>query len=85
MTYYDALPEDEQPPNDRTEMFWEVEEDLPNVQLGFGSRRGLGREVRQKGVDTHIAVDMLVGAFSRIYDLGILVAGDADSYRYLTR
>lgn len=78
VTYYDALPDDGQPPNERMELFWEVVEAQPNVQLGFGSLRGLQRKVRQKGVDTLIAVDVLVGAFSGIYDLGILVAGDAD-------
>ena len=34
--------------------------------------------MRQKGVDTLMAVDMLVGAFSGLFDIAVLVAGDAD-------
>jgi uncharacterized LabA/DUF88 family protein len=33
---------------------------------------------RQKGVDVLLAVDLVVGAFTRIFDVAILVAGDAD-------
>jgi uncharacterized LabA/DUF88 family protein len=51
---------------------------LDDVQLGFGGLRGLAKKVRQKGVDTLIAVDMVVGAFSGVFDIAILVAGDAD-------
>ena len=40
--------------------------------------KGLKRKARQKGVDTLIAVDMLVGAFSGLFDVAVLVAGDAD-------
>src|SRR5207253_5397539 len=53
---------------------------LPDTHLGFGSLRGgTGKKPpRQKGVDTLIAVDMLVGAFEKLFSVAILAAGDAD-------
>ena len=50
----------------------------PDMHLGFGALRGLKRKARQKGVDAQIAVDMLVGAFSGLFDVAVLIAGDAD-------
>lgn len=77
VNYYDAFAEGELRRVD-VENYWSAIELLPNVHLGFGELRGLQRKVRQKGVDTLIAVDMVVGAFSGTYQMGILVAGDAD-------
>ena len=76
VTYYDGLPGD----TEKAELkkYWDAIELLPDVHLGFGALKGLGRKVRQKGVDTLIAVDMLVGAFSELFDIAILVAGDGD-------
>ena len=76
VTYYDGLPDDGE--ESEHEEYWRAIELLPDVHLGFGALRGLGRRVRQKGVDTLIAVDMLVGAFSGIFDMAVLVSGDAD-------
>ena len=86
VTYYDALPDEDQENGENGEngeatdlqAYWRTIELLPDVHLGFGALRGLGRRVRQKGVDTLIAVDMLVGAFSGIFDMAVLVSGDAD-------
>ena len=36
------------------------------------------RPPRQKGVDTLVAVDMLVGAFTQLFSVAVLLAGDAD-------
>ncbi len=76
VTYYDALPDDDEE-SERQE-YWDAIELLPDVHLGFGGLTGLKRKRRQKGVDTLIAVDMLVGAFSELFDIAVLVAGDAD-------
>ena len=76
VTYYDGLPDDGEESEHKE--YWRAIELLPDVHLGFGALRGLGRRARQKGVDTLIAVDMLVGAFSELFDIAVLVSGDAD-------
>ena len=78
ITYYDAMPEEATTRNADVEEYWKAIELLDDVHLGFGALRGLKKRMRQKGVDTLIAVDMLVGAFSALFDIAILVAGDAD-------
>lgn len=78
ITYYDALPDDEAERSPDLEDYWKAIEVLDDVHLGFGALKGLKRKVRQKGVDALIAVDMLVGAFSGLFDIAVLVAGDAD-------
>lgn len=78
VAYYDAVPDDEQNRREDTEAYWRAIEVLPDVHLGFGALRGLKRTMRQKGVDTLMAVDMLVGAFSGLFDIAVIVAGDAD-------
>lgn len=75
-TFYDALPDDGA---DQTlEKYWRAIELQEDMHLGFGALRGLKRKPRQKGVDVLLAVDMLVGAFGGVFDVAILVAGDAD-------
>jgi len=76
LTYYDARPDEGEPVSENLETYWKAIELLHDCDLGFGALRGRSR--RQKGVDTLIAVDMLSGAFDRIFDVAILVAGDAD-------
>ncbi len=80
ITDYDALPNDVASPEAtaRIEEFWRTIELLEDVHFGFGELRGLKRKVRQKGVDTLIAVDMVAGAYSKLFDIAVLVAGDAD-------
>lgn len=78
ISYYDALPNDTAQKNSELEEYWKAIEVLDDVHLGFGALKGLKRKVRQKGVDALVAVDMLVGAFSELFDIAILVAGDAD-------
>jgi uncharacterized LabA/DUF88 family protein len=77
VAYYDAIPED-LAKRAEVEDYWRAVELLNDVHLGFGALRGLKRNMRQKGVDTLMAVDMLVGAFSGVFDIAVLVAGDAD-------
>ena len=76
--FYDAIPEGDQARRDDIEAYWRAVELLQDMHLGFGALRGLKRTMRQKGVDTLLTVDMLVGAFSGLFDIAILVAGDAD-------
>ena len=78
ITFYDALPDDAKGKNPEREQYWRAIELLEDVHLGFGALRGLSKQPRQKGVDTLIAVDMVVGAFSSLFDIAILVSGDAD-------
>lgn len=80
VTYYDAIPDNESELSHNLKDYWDAVELLPDTQLGFGSLRGGTRKKpkRQKGVDTLIAVDMLVGVFTGVYSTAVLVAGDAD-------
>lgn len=78
INYYDAMPDDPAHQRPELEDYWKAIALMDDVHLGFGALRGLKRKVRQKGVDTLIAVDMLVGSFSALFDIAILVAGDAD-------
>ena len=72
--YYDAIPDGGVDPN--LDEYWRTIELQPDMHLGFGALRGLKRKARQKGVDVQIAVDMLER--SSLFDIAILVAGDAD-------
>lgn len=78
--YYDARPDEDDEADKELRDYWSAVEILPDTELGFGSLRGgtKRKPPRQKGVDTLLAVDMLVGAFTSIYSVAILVAGDAD-------
>jgi uncharacterized LabA/DUF88 family protein len=78
--YYDARPDDDSELDPNLKSYWDAIELLRDTQLGFGSLRGGNKKKppRQKGVDTLIAVDMLVGAFTNLFSVALLVAGDAD-------
>ncbi len=76
ITFFDGLPDGDEPGG--LQPYWDAIELLDDVHLGFGALKGLKSRVRQKGVDALLAVDMLDGAFSSIYDVAVLVAGDAD-------
>jgi len=80
--YYDAKPdereeEQEEQEDAKLKEYWDAVELLPDTELGFGSVRGR-KPRRQKKVDTLIAVDMLVGAFTKLFSVAVLVAGDSD-------
>jgi uncharacterized LabA/DUF88 family protein len=80
VVYYDARPDDDSSLSPKLREYWEAVELLPDTELGFGSLRGGIKKgtPRQKGVDTLIAVDMLVGAFTKIFSIAVLIAGDGD-------
>lgn len=75
-TFYDALPDGDADP--KLDAYWKAIELQDDMHVGFGALRGLRKKPRQKGVDVQIAVDMLVGAFERAFDIAVLLAGDAD-------
>lgn len=72
--YYDARPDEGV--DSAIQEYWKTIELLPDTEIGFGALRGRPR--RQKRVDGLIAVDMLEGAFSGLFQVAILVAGDSD-------
>lgn len=78
-SFYDGVPDDDSAiPTELTE-YWEAIELLPDTHLGFGSvKRTPKGPRRQKGVDTLIAVEMLSGAYDKLFDMALLIAGDAD-------
>ncbi len=74
--YYDARPDQEDSNPSAIEEYWKAIELLPETEVGFGALRGRPR--RQKKVDGLIAVDMMVGAFTNLFQVAVLVAGDSD-------
>ncbi len=74
--YYDADPELPELPDPNSEKYWSKITRLSDTHLRFGHLRGKPR--RQKGVDMLLAVDMLVGAFTDIIQVAVLIAGDLD-------
>ncbi len=80
VVYYDARPDAAEDTTKNLREYWSQIELLPDTHLGFGSLRGGTRSKppRQKGVDTMMAVDMVVGAVDKLFDIAILIAGDAD-------
>jgi uncharacterized LabA/DUF88 family protein len=76
MNYYDCVPlEGESDPQDMRGYCRAIEV-LFDADLSFGLMRGKPR--RQKRVDTQIAVDMVVGAFTGIFAVAVLIAADED-------
>jgi uncharacterized LabA/DUF88 family protein len=80
VTYYDARPDSDEDVSPDLPDYSSAIELLPSTHLGFDLLRGGTdrRPPRQKGVDTIIAVDLLVGAFTGIFSVAVLVSGDAD-------
>jgi uncharacterized LabA/DUF88 family protein len=77
-SFYDAAPVEDQAPAlaPALDAYWQFVDDLHDTDLRFGEVRG--RRTRQKGVDVLLAVDMLVGAVNQVFDVAILISGDAD-------
>lgn len=74
--YYDGRPDGGA--NPLIEEYWKAIELLPDTEIGFGAVRFRGKERQQKRVDSLIAVDMLEGAFNRLFKVAILIAADSD-------
>lgn len=77
VTYYDGVKDDEDPES-AISQYWDALEKQPFCHLGFGRVLGEGRKIKQKGVDTLIAVDMLSGAYNHAFKEAWLFAADAD-------
>lgn len=74
---YDAIPDQTEDNEVKTiERYWEEIEKMNDVECKFGAIRG--KRKRQKEVDVLLAVDMVVGAYSNIYDVAVLISGDSD-------
>ena len=74
-SYYDADPSGPTP-SPELEQYWQFVEDQFDTDLRFGEVRG--KPKRQKGVDVLLAVDMLSASFRQLFDVAVLIAGDAD-------
>lgn len=74
-SFYDAEPSD-QPPLPALGQYWQFVENQFDTDLRFGEVRG--KPKRQKGVDVLLAVDMLSASFRQLFDVAVLIAGDAD-------
>lgn len=78
VTYYDCVP----PEGERDPLgmlsYCRAVELLPDTELGLGVLRGGKNRDEQKRVDTQIAVDLVVGAFTGAYSVAIVISGDQD-------
>jgi len=74
--YFDAKP-DGRDVNPTLSEYWDALEVMPDVEMGWGAVRG-ERNRRQKRVDTLLSVALLVGAYQRLFETSVLVAGDED-------
>ncbi len=75
--FYDATDPVSGPPRPgHRKKYWEAVERLHDTEVKLGAIRGKPR--RQKGVDILLAVDMLVGAFNKLFDVAVLISGDED-------
>jgi uncharacterized LabA/DUF88 family protein len=74
--YYDGRPDGGA--NPLIEEYWKAIELLKDTEIGFGAVRFRGKERQQKRVDSLIAVDMLEGAFTHLFQVAILIAADSD-------
>jgi uncharacterized LabA/DUF88 family protein len=80
VSYYDARPFDEREMTADIKSYTEAVELLHDVHVSWGilrPKRGK-KPAHQKAVDTLVAVDMVVGAFTEIYSVALLISGDAD-------
>jgi uncharacterized LabA/DUF88 family protein len=79
--YDDAEATDSSDPVDpKVADYWKRVERMDDVELRFGHLRARSRKTprQQKGVDVLLAVDLVVGSFTRVFDATILISGDAD-------
>jgi uncharacterized LabA/DUF88 family protein len=75
--FFDARPEDTDS-DPALDNYWRQVELLPDVEMGWGSVRGVKRSRRQKRVDTLLSVAMIVGAYQKLFETALLIAGDED-------
>lgn len=78
--YYDAVPDQNESEKRQTqEAYLQKIRGIDYFELRLGRAKRSGREsLKQKGVDTLIAIDMLSKAYEDHYDVAVLVSGDDD-------
>jgi uncharacterized LabA/DUF88 family protein len=77
--YYDAFPDVENKKEKMKNIYIHRIRKLPGFEDRLGSLKiGKKRELKQIGVDTLIAVDMLSKAYENHFDIAILLSGDGD-------
>lgn len=78
--YYDAIVDPIENPNkfkQQNTYFDEIRK-LDTYEVRLGRLKKTEKRPRQKGVDTLIALDMIIKAFQDHYDIAFLLAGDDD-------
>ena len=76
--YYDAIHLPTEPEfKDQNEFFKNLQKSLESFEIKLG-RLIKGKELKQKGVDVLLSIDLVTKAFLDHYDLAVLVAGDDD-------
>jgi uncharacterized LabA/DUF88 family protein len=78
--YFDAEPTHPDGPLPELAEYWNSIDAQDDTHLVFGWVRGKSnkRGPRQKAVDTSLAVELVASAYTKRFDVAILVAGDGD-------
>jgi uncharacterized LabA/DUF88 family protein len=78
--YYDAVPDrNETEKWEKQEAYLQTLRRIDYLELRLGRAKRSNREsLKQKGVDTLIAIDMLSKAYENHYDVAVLISGDDD-------
>ena len=66
------------PPKEAQEKFYNKLQELGYTTHIVNLKYYKGGTPKEKGVDTSLVIEMLIHAFNKNYDVGILVAGDED-------
>lgn len=80
-TYYYNVPlnkESDETKYKKQQKFFEWLKKTPYLELRLGRLVNRSGVFMEKGVDVHIAIDMLTLAWNNVYDTAILITGDGD-------
>lgn len=80
MYYYNAprKREEDEEKYKSQQKFFSALDDVPYLTIKLGRLEKRGDTWVEKGVDVHLAVDMLSMAVKNLYDVAILISGDGD-------
>lgn len=82
--YYDAIVEHEHPNYSDQRQYFSKIRSINGYQVHLGRLTSTGKNgdgrLKQKGVDVHLAVDMITKAYQDQYDFAVLLAGDDDFF-----
>jgi len=76
--YYDAIYDPKEPEYDDQKSYFDGIDSQPFVEVRLGSIVKGEKELRQKGVDVLMAIDMITKGYENHYDISIIIAGDGD-------